>query len=61
MQTMRHFVTLAALVLVAGCSQPDLKFNAPERTDAELCAAQAEAAKAGRTDGTPITITCPAE
>jgi hypothetical protein len=58
---MRSILTLIPLALLAACSQPDLKFNAPERTDAELCAAQAAAATAGRTDGTPISITCPAE
>lgn len=57
---MRPFLALT-FALLAACAQPDTKFSAPERTDAELCAAQAEAAKAGRTDGTPITITCPAE
>jgi hypothetical protein len=58
---MRPILALTAAALLAACAQPDTKFNAPERSDAELCAAQAEAAKAGRTDGVPITITCPAE
>lgn len=54
-------ILLLPLTLLAACAQPDTKFNAPERSDAELCAAQAAAAEAGRTDGVPITITCPAE
>ncbi len=58
---MRPFLALIPFALLAACAQPDTKFNAPERTDAELCADQAAAATAGRTDGTPITITCPAE
>jgi hypothetical protein len=58
---MRTTLLLLPLALLAACAQPDTKFSAPEQTDAERCAAQAEAAKAGRTDGVPITITCPAE
>jgi hypothetical protein len=58
---MRIALLFLPLALLSACAQPDTKFNAPEQTDAERCAAQAEAAKAGRTDGTPITITCPAE
>jgi hypothetical protein len=56
---MRPILILLPFALLAACAQPDTKFSSPERTDAELCAAQAEAAKAGRTDGQPIAITCP--
>ncbi|MES2145768.1 MAG: hypothetical protein V4516_15775 [Pseudomonadota bacterium] len=58
---MHPFLILVPAAFLAACGQQAPKFNAPERSDATLCAAQAEAAKAGRTDGTPITITCPAE
>ncbi len=54
-------ILVLSFALLAACGQPAPKHNAPERSTAELCAAQVEAAKAGRTDGVPVTITCPAE
>ncbi len=57
---MRTILALT-LTLLAACGPQAPKFSAPERSDAELCTAQAAAATAGRTDGKSITITCPAE
>ena len=58
---MRPIIAVTTLALLAACGQPAPKFKAPERSDAELCADQAVSATAGRADGTPITITCPAD
>ena len=53
---MRTILALT-LTLLAACGPQAPKFSTPERSDAELCAAQAAAATAGRTDGKSITIT----
>jgi hypothetical protein len=50
-------IFLAGLAALSACAPAGS--NTGGNTLAEVCAAQADMAQAGRTDGRPQTITCP--
>ncbi|NPD14083.1 hypothetical protein HOY34_02580 [Xinfangfangia sp. D13-10-4-6] len=55
---MRIKVTLPAIMLLSVLAACGGGYG-PENDPVRVCQEQAEMAKAGRTDGRPITITCP--